>query len=208
MLKWFVAGVFVILVALTVYCFAISRATQKVVAAVDGPPLLRADIDFSKPSTNEFTFRHTVEPFFGTMHLTLEADPWPKEWTERDFSSEALRETKGEMFLYQTNNVLIRNAPLVWFCTHSTTEPKAAPEQTFFGNFPLGEYRLVIKTKAGLPEELANTNQKLVLRYDLIKERSLASVFKGFSVVFGIGALIMGGTLAWLLGRYERRSPK
>jgi hypothetical protein len=199
MLKWFVSGILVILIGLTVCCFILSKAAQNVVSAVDGPPVLRASVDFSKPFTNDFTFRHTVRPFLGTMHLTLEGDPWPSEWRTLDFLPDALRETEGEMFLYgENNNVPIRSRSLDWHYAPGAIEPKGAPVQMFFGSFPLGEYRFTIKTKAGVPE-LASVNQKLVLRYDLIKERSLAPVFSGFSVVFGIGALFMAGALAWLV---------
>lgn len=185
--------------ALAIYCFLMSRAAQKVVSAVNGPPLLQEEVDFSKPFTNEFTFRHAVQPFYGTMYLTLKADPWPKGWTESYIASEDLKGAKGEMRVLSTNNVLVESAELAWFYSSiARSEPETAPVQEFFGRLPLGDYRLIIATTAAVPQ-LANTKQALILRYDLIHERTIASVSRNFSIAFGIAALIFAGAFIWLI---------
>jgi hypothetical protein len=115
MMKWIISGLLLILLALAAYCFSISRGARKVVVAVNGPPLIQQQIDFSKPFTNEFNFHHTVQPLYGMIYLTLKADPWSKHWTNADIASEELREARGQIRIYQSNNVPVNERPLNWF---------------------------------------------------------------------------------------------
>src|SRR5688500_17131631 len=107
MLKWLFSGLLLGSIALAIYCHSVSRAAAEVVAAVNGPPLLQEKIDFSKPFTNEFAFRHIVQPFYGTMYLTLKADPWAQGWKTADDAGEDLKEAKGEIRVVSTNNAVI-----------------------------------------------------------------------------------------------------
>jgi hypothetical protein len=191
----------IVLLGLAVYCFLISNAAQKVVSAVDGPPLLQENIDFSKPFTNEFTFHQTVQPFYGTIYLTLRAQPWPKEWTTAGAATEDMQAAQGDLRVYQTNNVLIDERRLDWFydrIPHSN--PETAPLQRFFGRLPPGYYRFAISTAAGVAK-LEGVKQQLVLRYDMIHERPIASFFRTLGVILGFAGLITGVTLTLLIKR-------
>src|SRR5215213_6319662 len=115
MSKWLLLALSVVSTLLGIYSFRMSRAAQKVVTAVNGPPLLRVPVDFSKPFTNEFVFRQSVKTFYGTMYLKLEPDPWPKDWITRDSASEGLQAAKGNMRVLSTNGLLINECDLDWF---------------------------------------------------------------------------------------------
>jgi hypothetical protein len=194
MTKWLLLALCVISTLIGIYCFRLSRAAQKVVTAVNGPPVLRVPVDFSKPFTNEFAFRHSVKPFYGTVYLKLEPDPWPKDWTTRDLASEALQKAKGEMRVLSTNGSIVDQRDLNWFYGRFPhAETNDAPLQQFFSGLPLGEYRLLVATTVGVPQ-LNGVRQELVLRYDLIHERSIAGFFRTVTIVlllitcvFGVG---------------------
>ncbi|HUS35215.1 MAG TPA: hypothetical protein VM680_07695, partial [Verrucomicrobiae bacterium] len=86
-LKWLFLALCLLCEALAIYCFRVSSRAQKIVDAVNGPPLFDARVDFSKPFTNEFSFRHTAQPFYGTIYLKLQIDPHPPNWTSADVAS-------------------------------------------------------------------------------------------------------------------------
>ena len=198
--EWLLLAALLVFASLAVYCFTVSRAAQNVVTAANGPPLLLEPVDFSKPFTNEFAFRHTVQPFYGTTFLTLRANPWPKEWTARDVASEDLQTAKGHLRIISTNNIVVQQRALDWFYWHfSHTEPDAAPLQGV-AKLPLGDYRLIVATTNGVPR-LNGVKQQLVLRYDYIHEASIARALRTFSVAFAIGAFASASALIWLICR-------
>src|SRR5687767_3930055 len=125
-LNWLLLLPCLVFIPLAAYCFRVSSDAQKVVKAVDGPPLLSAPVDFSKAFTNEFAFRHTVQPFYGTVYLTLRADPWPTNWTSRDDASEQLQAANGEMYVISTNNTPSEKRPLNWFYHHHLVRSEPA----------------------------------------------------------------------------------
>lgn len=203
MMKWVLTTLIVILVGLAAYAAHVSRVAQKVVRAVEGPPLLQADVDFSKPFTNEFNIHHTVKPMYGTIYLTLKVDPWPKEWNDWNMAGEELEEAHGHMRIYGTSNVLADERRLNWFYSSiARAEPKTAPLQGLPGRLPLGEYRLVIATTNGLAK-LTGFKQQLVVRYDLIHERTIATVGRNLAIIFGCAALLATGLLICMLKEHS-----
>jgi len=202
MWKWLFSGLFVISTALAVYCFGLSASAQKVVNAVNGPPVLQVRVDFSKPFTNEFAFRHTAEPFYGTTYLTLKADPCPGNWTNTENACDDLKEAHGQMRVISTNNAVIKRGNLDWFYwMRPRSEPENAPLQGFFPRLPLGDYRLHVETTTAVPQ-LSGAKQELILRYDYIHESSISHAFRILGVVFAVIAGIGAIGLFWQIKRH------
>jgi hypothetical protein len=196
-LKWLFLAFCLVCEGLAIYCFRVSSRAQKVVDAVNGPPLFDAPVDFSKPFTNDFSFHHTVQPFYGTIYLKLQVDPAPTNWTSADVASERMETAQGELRVISTNSAVVDTRPLKWFYNaipHS--EPNAAPIQGFVGRLPLGDYRLIVATKEGVPD-VQSTKQRLILRYDMIHEAVIARVLRRFGFVLAITAFISAAVAIW-----------
>lgn len=192
---WLFLALLVISLAIALYSYRISSAARKVVAAVDGPPLIQADIDFSEPFTNEFVFRHTVKPFYGTVYLSLRANPTPKHWDSSESAGEDLQKARGEMRVLNSQNSVIEKKEMRWLYLDSFRHrSEIAPFQPFFGRLPLGEYKLVIQTLDPVPQ-LKGVKQQLILRYDLIHERSIASFFGKITLITASASLVFGSLL-------------
>jgi hypothetical protein len=204
MLKWLFAIAFVISLVLAVYCFKVSSDAQRVVDAVNGPPLFREKVDFSKAFTNEFSFRHVVRTFYGTMYLTLRAVPRPEGWSEPEDCWEDMKAAKGKMRVISSDKAVVQEGEMNWFYWYigsvARQESNTVALQDFFGRLPVGDYRLVVSTTAGVPK-LENAKQELLLRYDLIHERSIAKAGRSFGIVFVIVACAFAGALVWVVKR-------
>jgi hypothetical protein len=202
---WPFAIIMAVLVGLSLYFFGVSRNAQKAVDAAYGPPLFQEKVDFSKPFTNEFNYKHTVQPFYGMMYLMVSAEPWPTNWSDEQSAGESLRRAKGEMLVYEgTNKVPIGRSEINWFYPRlPSIERKDSALEKYYGSLPLGDYRLVIKTKEGVPE-LSGRKQELALRYDLIHEVSLADAFRKIGIFFLIVNALVGGFFVCLIVRGAR----
>ena len=191
--------------ALAVYCFNVSKAAQTIVTAANGPSALHVPIDFSKPFTNEFKFRHTAQPWYGTTYLRLKANPWPESWKDSETAAEDLKAAKGQLCIYSTNNALVQALDLDWFYWRSFRfEPRTFPLQQFFTRLPLGDYRLVILTTAPVPQ-LSGAKQELIVRYDYIHEASIANALQFFGFLFVVTASASGAAFLWKVKRRANR---
>jgi hypothetical protein len=204
MLKWLFGIGFVISLGLAVLCFKESSRMQGIVDAVNGPPLFRASVDFSKAFTNEFSFRQSVQPIYGTMYLALSAEPRPKGWSAPEDSWEEMKGAYGTMRVVSTNNVVVEEREMDWHPYHAgmmgRSETNAVGVQNFFGRLPLGDYRLVLKTTQGVLK-LENTKQELVLRYDMIHEGPIARAARFLGIVFAVVACGFAGAWVWVIKR-------
>ena len=209
MLKWVFAIAFIISLGLAIYCFKESSRMQRIVDAVNGPPLFRESVEFSRAFRKEFSFRQSVQPIYGTMYLALSAEPRPRGWSAPEDCWEELKEAKGMMRVVSANDVVVKEGEMDWHPYHAgmmgRSETNAVGVQNFFGRLPLGDYRLVVETTEGVPK-LENTKQELVLRYDMIHEGPLAGVARFLGIVFAIVACGFASALVWALKRRAKVS--
>jgi hypothetical protein len=112
-----------------------------------------------------------------------------------------LQALKGKMRVLSANGSIVAERDLNWlYGGFPHSETNNFPLQGFFGRLPLGKYRLIIATMAGVPE-LKGARQELIVRYDLIHERSIASVFRTLGIVLLVITCAAGTGFLLLLKR-------
>ena len=194
-ITWLLALALIACLALAIYCLAFSRRAQRVVDAVDGPPLLRVPIDFSRPFTNEFNIRHTVQPLYGTIYLTLRAEPWPQTWNKEIAAGDDMADAGGWLRVFTKNNELVDEREMNWrYWRWPRGEAVVAPRQGFFGGLPLGEYKVVITTTSEVAV-LKGSRQELLLRYEYIHEATIAEAGRKVGLFLLAVCPVLGGIL-------------
>ncbi|MFM2295654.1 MAG: hypothetical protein RLZZ350_2067 [Verrucomicrobiota bacterium] len=203
LVKAVVAGLFAVgLIGVAVYAGWLQWRMGKSFSDAERAPVTRWAVDFSTTNSYCLPFKHSCNPFYGTIYLFLKTTPTPLNWKTYEGCGETMNKMEAKMLLCDTNNVEIRESPLIWLYIF---EHDAFPCAQFFSGMPEGEYVLKIEMNSAI-SELAGVKQELSLHYGHLYEKDIslvASVVCLTSTILGM----LAARLSWVSAKKIRLGP-